>query len=48
MAARATVWGHDRLDADFTVDGPPELLAHLARLATRYSAATATLTGHGE
>jgi predicted DNA-binding transcriptional regulator YafY len=35
------------LDADFTVDGPPELLAHLERLSRRYSGAT-TLTHHGK
>jgi len=27
------------LDADFTVDGPPELLAYLARLGARYARA---------
>jgi predicted DNA-binding transcriptional regulator YafY len=29
------------LDADFTVDGPPELLSHLRHLAARYTRATA-------
>jgi hypothetical protein len=35
------------LDADFTVEGPPELLTCLERLSRRYSLAT-TLSGHGE